>query len=84
VVNAGSVGMPYEGRPGAYWLLLGPEVDLRRTEYDLEAAIELLRATGWPDLEQSLQHSFLDPFDPGWVSDFFERQAREAEHSRRP
>ena len=25
VVNAGSVGMPF-GEPGAYWLLLGPEV----------------------------------------------------------
>jgi predicted phosphodiesterase len=31
VVNAGSVGMPYEDEPGAYWLLdLAP----RRTPYD--------------------------------------------------
>ena len=28
VVNAGSVGMPF-GEPGAYWLLLGPDVQLR-------------------------------------------------------
>ena len=34
-VNAGSVGMPYEDGPGAYWALLGPEVELRRTEYDV-------------------------------------------------
>jgi predicted phosphodiesterase len=33
-INAGSVGMPYEDEPGAYWALLGPEVELRRTEYD--------------------------------------------------
>jgi predicted phosphodiesterase len=33
VVNAGSVGMPYEEEPGAYWALLGPDVELRRTEY---------------------------------------------------
>ena len=33
-VNAGSIGMPYEDEPGAYWVLLGPEVELRRTEYD--------------------------------------------------
>jgi putative phosphoesterase len=33
-VNAGSVGMPYEDEPGAYWALLGPEVELRRTDYD--------------------------------------------------
>src|SRR5438093_1246762 len=31
VVNAGSVGMPYEDEPGAYWALLGPEIELRRT-----------------------------------------------------
>ena len=31
LINAGSVGMPYEARPGAYWAVLGPEVDLRRT-----------------------------------------------------
>ena len=83
VVNAGSVGMPYQGRPGAYWLLLGPEVDLRRTEYDLQAAIEQLRAVGWPGLDEFLEQSFLDPLDPGWVSDFFERQAQEAEDSPR-
>jgi predicted phosphodiesterase len=34
VVNAGSVGMPYEDEPGAYWALLGPEVEHRRTAYD--------------------------------------------------
>jgi predicted phosphodiesterase len=32
-VNAGSVGMPYEEAAGAYWALLGPDVELRRTEY---------------------------------------------------
>ena len=36
-VNAGSVGMPYEDEPGAYWAFLGPEVELRRTEYDASA-----------------------------------------------
>ena len=30
VVNAGSVGMPFEGRAGAYWALLGPDVQHRR------------------------------------------------------
>jgi putative phosphoesterase len=36
-INAGSVGMPYEDEPGAYWALLGPEVELRRTAYDASA-----------------------------------------------
>jgi putative phosphoesterase len=33
LVNAGSIGMPYENAPGAYWALLGDDVELRRTEY---------------------------------------------------
>ena len=30
----------------AYWALLGPEVELRRTPYDLDAALERMRASG--------------------------------------
>jgi predicted phosphodiesterase len=52
VVNAGSVGMPYEDLPGARWCLLGPGVELRRTEYDLAAAAALIRTTGLPDPEE--------------------------------
>ncbi len=42
LVNAGSVGFGYEGRPGAFWLELGPDVRHRRTEYDVEAAAAAL------------------------------------------
>jgi predicted phosphodiesterase len=52
VVNAGSVGMPYEDEPGARWCLLGPGVELRRTAYDMEAAAERVRATGIPEAEE--------------------------------
>lgn len=55
VVNAGSVGMPYEGRPGAYWALLGPDVEFRRTEYDLAAAAEAIRATSYPDPDEKIE-----------------------------
>ena len=49
VVNAGSVGLPW-GAPGAEWLLLlGPDVELRRTEYDIASAAEALRRAGYPD-----------------------------------
>jgi predicted phosphodiesterase len=47
VVNAGSVGMPFQ-EPGAYWLLLGPDVELRRTAYDLANAAESILATKYP------------------------------------
>jgi len=49
LVCAGSVGMPYEREGGAYWLLLGPGVEHRRTEYDLEAAAARIREAGWED-----------------------------------
>lgn len=48
LVNPGSVGMPY-GDPGAHWALLGPDVELRRTDYDrMAAAEEIRRRSGWP------------------------------------
>jgi predicted phosphodiesterase len=46
-VNPGSVGMPYGGT-GAQWALLGPDVVLRRTGYDTEAAARVLQAAA-PD-----------------------------------
>ena len=50
VVNAGSVGEPY-GAPGAYWLLLGPDIQLRHTLYDFTEAAEYIRATDFPGAE---------------------------------
>ena len=53
LLNPGSVGLPYEPEPGhAYWALLGPDVELRRTPYDLDAAVERLRAGGMPNFER--------------------------------
>jgi diadenosine tetraphosphatase ApaH/serine/threonine PP2A family protein phosphatase len=53
VVNPGSVGMPY-GRSGAHWAVLGPGVELRRSTYDVEAACSVLRAGGYPGVEEWL------------------------------
>jgi len=52
MVNAGSVGKPYGDQPGAYWALLGPEVELRRTWYDFAAAAEAVRRTAVPEREE--------------------------------
>ena len=55
-INAGSVGMPYGGRAGsAYWAVLGPDVELRRTDYDLDEAIRLYRASGDPLAEEMVE-----------------------------
>jgi putative phosphoesterase len=72
VVNAGSVGLPYEGRAGAYWALLGPDVELRRTVYDLEAAVSELRAGGLADADELLGASLVEPLDPDEVAAIFE------------
>ncbi len=60
VMNAGSVGMPY-GEPGAYWLLLGPDVQLRRTSYDLIKAAERIRDTKYPQAEEFAAKNVLHP-----------------------
>ena len=60
VVNAGSVGMPF-GDAGAYWLLLGPDLQLRRTAYDLSSAAERIRATSYPQAEEFAVRSVLQP-----------------------
>jgi predicted phosphodiesterase len=51
VINAGSVGMSFAG-PGAFWLRLGPGVELRRTEYNTALAADRMRATGYPGVEE--------------------------------
>jgi predicted phosphodiesterase len=51
-VGPGSVGLPYGEEPGhAFWALLGPDVELRRTRYDLEGAVARMRATDDPRVE---------------------------------
>ena len=60
VVNAGSVGMPF-GEPGADWLLLGPDVQLRRTPYDLAYAAARIRATAYPQAEDFAAKHVLQP-----------------------
>ena len=78
VVNAGSVGMPYEAQPGAYWALLGPDVELRRTDYDLEAAAARMRATGAPQVEEFVTENVLTVPTAEEAIQVFERQAGRA------
>ena len=56
--NPGSVGMPYEGAPGAYWALLGARhrdrhagstpIEHRRTAYDLDETERRYHESGDP------------------------------------
>jgi len=47
VINPGSVGMAY-GPAGAYWAVLGPTVQLRRTAYDVSAAADRIARSAYP------------------------------------
>ncbi|MFI7207088.1 metallophosphoesterase family protein [Micromonospora aurantiaca (nom. illeg.)] len=66
VVNPGSVGMPYGGA-GAWWALLGPGVQLRRTRFDVDAACARVAAestfpdaAAWADEYVRSRHSDAD------------------------
>jgi putative phosphoesterase len=71
LVNPGSVGMPYEGRPGAFWAILGPDVELRRTEYDVVATVESVRELAAPVDERLLGH-LVDPPTSDETAAYFE------------
>ncbi len=59
VICPGSVGMPYAELPGAYWGLFGPGYSARRTEYDLTAAAERIRASAWPEATRFARENVL-------------------------
>jgi predicted phosphodiesterase len=60
VVNAGSVGMPFQAR-GAYWLLIERGIEMRRTDYDYDAAAARIRATAYPQAKQFATGHVLNP-----------------------
>jgi putative phosphoesterase len=77
ILNAGSVGMPYADRPGAYWLLLGPEgSEFRRTAYDLEAAAMEIKASGYPQARQFAEENVLSVPTAEEAIEILERMAK--------
>ena len=77
LVNAGSVGMPYEGRTAAFWALLGPEVELVWTPYDVAEAVAEIRATDYPGAEEHVE-TLLTPHTPEEATEVFEARRRDA------
>ena len=71
IVNPGSVGLPYEGARGAYWALLGPDVEFRRTEYDVEATVAAIEVMRVP-VDGRLLEQLVDPPDSESTTEYFE------------
>jgi predicted phosphodiesterase len=76
LVNAGSVGLPYEGESGiACWALLGPAVELRQTRYDVKLALDALDASGYPDEDGAVRGFLSEPSSAEEATAHFESLA---------
>jgi predicted phosphodiesterase len=76
-INPGSVGMPYEGEVAAFWAILGPEVEFRRTQFDVERSAEALLASGWPEAAVFVEENVRAAVSREEVVELFERMAAE-------
>jgi predicted phosphodiesterase len=76
LVNAGSVGFPNDAL-GAHWAILGPDVELRQTEYDRQAAYDAFKQTHWyaTDRGNFLVENLLKPPTRTEALDFFDTYA---------
>jgi putative phosphoesterase len=70
LVNPGSVGMPYEGAPGAYWAILGPDVEFHRTTYDVQSAAAEIDARGVPVREDLVRYLVNPPTSEHTTAEF--------------
>ena len=59
-MNRNGVGMPFQ-EPGAYWLMLGADVQLMRTPYDFTQAATRIRSTAYPQAEEFAERNVLRP-----------------------
>ena len=73
VVNAGSVGMPYEGEVAAFWILVEDgEPEFRKTPFDVERAVAGIRASGWEGGEAFIAENLLVAVDRDEAARHFE------------
>ena len=71
-VNAGSVGLPYEGDGAARWAWIEDGAPtLNHTNYDAAAAGRRILAAGWPD-ERSTAAALTDPMPASAITELFE------------
>lgn len=60
IINAGSVGMPFADRPGAYWLLITSDgYEFRCTEYNFQEAANEIKSSGDPQATEFAERNVL-------------------------
>jgi diadenosine tetraphosphatase ApaH/serine/threonine PP2A family protein phosphatase len=78
IVNAGSVGMAYEGEVAAYWTLVEHgEPRPMRTPFDVERAVRETRLSSWPNAAEFVAENLLEAVsrEPA-IAELEERRAR--------
>ncbi|MDQ3379166.1 MAG: metallophosphoesterase family protein [Actinomycetota bacterium] len=78
LVNAGSVGLPYQGQPGAFWAVLGRGVEFRRTRYDFAEALDVLSASAFPAAGKIFGDSLAGAATAESATAYFESERRGA------
>ncbi|CAG7658595.1 metallophosphoesterase family protein [Paenibacillus allorhizosphaerae] len=74
IINAGSVGMPFAERSGAYWLLITPSgFEYKCTLYDLENAANEIRESQDPQANDFAEKNVLTVPTPVQAMEMFER-----------
>ena len=71
---------------GAFWVLLGPDITLRRTDYDVNVAAEMFRivAPDYPGLCRIIEENLLTvPSDAEALAVFSQWARRSDEHQER-
>ena len=75
VVNAGSVGMAYESRVAAFWALIEDgEPRFRSTPFDIDLAVERVRASDWPQRDEFVAENLLAAVSRDEAISHFEAQ----------
>jgi predicted phosphodiesterase len=73
VINAGSVGMAYEGEVAAFWTLVDDgEPTFRKTPFDVERAVRELRSTDWEGAQAFVDENLLVAVSRDEAIEYFE------------
>jgi predicted phosphodiesterase len=75
LVNAGSIGMAYEGEVAAFWtLVVDGEPEFRKTPFDVERAIRELEASDWPSAAEFVAENLREAVSRDDAAKHFESQ----------